>query len=523
MEGSAQVIVIGAGISGLAAAKWLTEAGVSVIVLEARDRVGGRTFTKRDSKVKYVDIGGAYVGPTQNNILRLTKELGVQTYLVNENEALVHMKDDRRRLFSKNNLPPNWNPFVSMDMNNLFRTVDLMGEEIPSEAPWSAPHAVEWDNTTVRQFIDKVTWTNGAREFFNSFVNINVTSEAYEASLLWFLWYVKQCGGVKRIFSVSNGGQERKFIGGSQQISERMATRLGAKVVLSKPVVGVQQNGNKGATVTTLDGHKYKADYVISSVPPTLLLKIHFDPPLSPLKNQLIQRVPMGSVIKCIIYYPRNFWRGKGICGEIMCEGEQHPLAITLDDTKPDGTEPAIIGFIVADQARRLVSMTKHERMVAISKSLAKALDSDEALKPCHYEEKNWMEEQYSGGCYTAMYPPGCMTKYAKVLREPHERVYFAGTETATKWSGYMDGATSAGERAAREVLCAMGKISRAAIWQEEPESPDVPAKPFPTSCSERYMPSVQGLIRLVGVSTFLGVAVTLGIAFRRPVLQLFH
>uniref|UniRef100_A0A646QDT1 Amine oxidase n=1 Tax=Hemiscolopendra marginata TaxID=943146 RepID=A0A646QDT1_9MYRI len=507
-EKTATVIVVGAGVSGLAAAKWLHEAGVEVLVLEARDRVGGRTFTKRGPKIKYVDIGGAYVGPTQNNILRLAQELEVKTYKINEEESLLHVKNSSRRLFEKNNMPCHWNPLINLDMNNLFRMFDQMGEEIPAEAPWNAPHAYEWDNMTVKEFAEKNVYTKAVREFLENFVKINVTSEAYEASFLWLLWYIKQCGGTKRIFSVTNGGQERKFLGGSQQISEKMAARLGDKVILQKPVSGIQQI-NDEVIVTTLDGTKYKAEYVISAVPPALLMKIHFDPPLPILKNQLVQRIPMGSVIKCMVYYKRNFWREKGLCGEIILEGDDHPLCITLDDTKPDGTEPGIIGFIAGDKARKMSQLTKEQRKQAICKSLAKALNSDEALQAIHYEEKNWMEETYSGGCYTAMFPPGCMTRYGRVLREPFEHVFFAGTETATKWSGYMDGAASAGERAAREILNAMGKIHSDEIWQEAEENQEIVALPFDTTFSEKYLPSAQGFVRFLKLTSFFGIIAT--------------
>ncbi|KAG7259844.1 hypothetical protein CRUP_036727 [Coryphaenoides rupestris] len=219
------VIVIGAGISGLSAAKLLKESGLNPLVLEARDRVGGRTFTVRNKEAKYVDLGGAYVGPTQNRIFRLAKEYGVETYKVNERENLAYHSHGKTRRF-KGSFPAIWNPFVLMDFNNLFKKMDEMGQEIPREAPWKAPHAED-----------------AARRFATLFVNVNVTSEPHEVSALWFLWYVRQCGGVMRIFSTTNGGQERKFVGGSSQISEGMARELGELVKLQSPVCSIDQTG----------------------------------------------------------------------------------------------------------------------------------------------------------------------------------------------------------------------------------------------------------------------------------------
>uniref|UniRef100_A0A4W6EHE6 Amine oxidase n=1 Tax=Lates calcarifer TaxID=8187 RepID=A0A4W6EHE6_LATCA len=484
----------------LSAAKLLKAQGLSPVVLEARDRVGGRTFTVRNKETKWVDLGGAYIGPTQNRILRLAREYNIKTYKVNEQENLVHYVNGKSYPF-KGSFPPMWNPIVLLDFNNLWRTMDEMGKEIPREAPWRAPHAEEWDKMTMQELFEKICWTSTVRRFATLFVNVNVTSEPHEVSALWFLWYVKQCGGTMRIFSTTNGGQERKFVGGSSQISECMANELGDRVKLQSPVYRINQTGDM-VVVETLDKQTYMAKYVIVATPPGMNLKMHFNPELPPLRNQLIARVPMGSVIKCMVYYRDNFWRKKGYCGSMVIEEEGAPIGLTLDDTKPDGTVPAIMGL------RRICEI------------YSRVLGSEEALHPVHYEEKNWCEEEYSGGCYTAYFPPGILTQYGRVLREPVGRLYFAGTETATEWSGYMEGAVQAGERAAREIMCAMGKIPQSQIWQSEPPCLEVPALPFVTTFWERNLPSVGGLLKFMGFSTFLSVATAAGlVAYKKGLL----
>lgn len=503
-----QVVVIGAGLSGLSAAKWLDDAGVDVLVLEAQGRVGGRTYSKKVpvAGVEYVELGGAFLCPGQNHLLRLAREMGVEKYAIDEGTGSTVFYDatsGRRRLFPRGREPRIWNPIVLLDINNFFRSLDEFCDEIPSHAPWEAPRAKEWDRMTVKEYADKVIWTETMRDILRSFHNVRMASHPYEASLLWFLWDIKHNRGIKKLLSTF-GAEKWKFVGGAMQISERIVERLGgdARVLLKKPVVGLRQDDSDGGsvTVTTLDGSSYTADYAILATPPVVQQKLHFEPPMPAIRNQLIQRVPMGSVVKIVIFYETSFWFDLGLSGEVVIDGgerdDDFPINFTMDGTRPDGSNSSLIGFIWTDKARRLlVATNRNDRMRLIARSLAETFDDDRFLKPTLYDEFDWSEDQYSGGCYNMVLQPGFLTTYGGALREPIGRLFFAATETAVDWGGHMNGAISAGERAAREVLHAMGKIAADQIWIEEPDfKEDGTNEHIPFTVFERILPSVASL-----------------------------
>ncbi|XP_006825916.2 amine oxidase [flavin-containing] B-like [Saccoglossus kowalevskii] len=498
------VIIIGAGISGTSAAKLLHEEGLDVLLLEARDRVGGRTYTARAPSFKYVDLGGSYIGPTQNRILRMAKDLGVETYRVNVKERTIFQTGGpSTKLVFQGSVPNYYNPFVVMDLNNVCKVMDECAAMVPPAAPWDCPKAAEWDKMTVKEWIDKICWTKTAKEWTIILTRLIYAAEPEEISLLYFFWYTQSGKGIMRLVSTDNGGQERKFIGGSQTISEKIIERIGKdKIKFNSPVVKVEQNTDDGVIIiTTASGEQFKTNHAISAVAPCLLGRMTFDPPLPPKKIQLIQRVPMGSAVKSHLYYKRTFWREKNFNGMAVTGGL---VSVALDDTKPDGSCPCIIGLTVGEPARIMTTWTKEKRKKRLAEFYAEIFESDEANHPIEYIDNDWLSEEYSGGCYVGVMPPGVLTSFGSVIRTPHGCVHFAGTETATEWAGYMEGAVQAGERAAREIMYAMGKINESEIWQSEPESLDVPALPFEESLIEKHIPSIPGFLRFLSLSTLI-------------------
>lgn len=520
----------------MSAAKELQAYGLDVLVLEARDRVGGRTLTKRteiggDGKF-WVDLGGSYVGPSQDNILNLIDELKLETYLVDDSMDIGYLRANKRAtnnadVLSKcqqaaNNIKwrSRFNPLSDPSFGNLInwldyvhmvKLIDSYGEQIPSEAPWNAPKADEWDSKTWKQFVYENTWTEPVRGYFtNVYVTVDVCSEAAEVSMLWLLWYVKQCGGYGRSVSTTNGGQERKINGGTQQLSERLQELIGRQhILLNKPVCRIDQTLGPFVVVSTIDGAHFKADYLICAISPHLLLKIHHQPSLPAPKNLLAQRSPMGQVAKVILYYERPFWKDYNFSGCFMFDSVDpsvQPVVLSLDETKPDGSHPAIIGFICSRAWFETRDKSDIEVGRIVARSYADLTKLSEFMNFKRIERFDWTQEQYSGGCYTTTHSIYTLTKFGKHMREPFGRIYYAGTETAIKWSGYMDGAISAGKRAARQVLHITGNLEEEEIWREEAESTTVPPRPFEYPTSHRYAPSIDCLIRLTQMMFFTGL-----------------
>ncbi|KAI8743739.1 amine oxidase [flavin-containing] B isoform X1, partial [Biomphalaria glabrata] len=502
---SADVIIVGAGLSGLIAARELQRQGVDVLVLEARDRVGGRMYTIKNKKSPYVDLGAAYIGATQKRVWKLIKEFDLKAFPTNEKEDLIYYEKGRIKRF-RTIFPPVGGLLSWLDMNNMLRKFDKMGAEIPLDAPWKAPHAKDWDRITVQQFINKNAWTRAGRYIISDSVRLNNTIGPHEVSLLYILWHYRTVGGIHLINATEGGAQECKLVGGNQQICHRLSDQVGHdRIILDSPVVHIDQTGND-VIVTSLPGLKYKCNQVIVTTPLSIQAKMSYNPPLPAHRNELIQRVPMGSVMKAFAYYDTPFWKEKGFCGSANVNDKDCIITYTMDNSAPDETTPALVAFIVAENARRAILMTQEERQQRILADLAKVFDSKLALSPTHYEEMNWSTEQYSGGCYFLALPTGVLTTYGPILRQPVDRVYFGGTETATQWAGYMEGAIQAGERAARQVLHAKGKIS-----EEEVEIPDndeeTKSKRLELSFMERHAPSVPGFF---GMLALTGLVATL-------------
>jgi monoamine oxidase len=446
----ADVAVVGAGLAGLTAARKVKEAGASVFVLEARDRVGGRTLNHDIGDGKVVEVGGQWVGPTQHRLLALARETGVGTFPThNTGENVIEWEGELKRYTGA---IPRINPAILADIAQAQWRLDRMARDVPLEAPWAAPKAARWDGQTFATWLRANLATKGARSIFEIATEAVWAQEPGDLSLLHVLFYANSAGGFDALFDTEGGAQQDRFVGGSQLVSLRAAEPLADDLALEAPVRAIA-HGEDGVTLEA-DGTEARARRAILALPPTLTARIAYDPPLPGRRDQLTQRVAQGTVAKCMAIYDEPFWRADGLTGQAT--SVQGPVRLTFDNSPPDGSPGVLLGFLEGRFARQAGLLEAEERRRLVVDTFARLFGA-RAAQPEGYVERLWAEEEWTRGCYGCAMPTGAWTEYGRALRAPIGRLHWAGAETATVWSGYMDGAVQSGERAAAEALAALG------------------------------------------------------------------
>ncbi len=440
------VAVVGAGLAGLAAARELEAAGYSVLLLEARDRVGGRVLNEPLGDGKVVEVGGQWIGPTQDRIAALAGELGVATFpTYAQGDNLIEHAGRLRRY---RGTIPRINPIVLLDVERAQRAIDRMARSIPPEAPWDAPGARELDSRTAATWIRRNVFTPTGRSLLELGIEAVWAAQPEELSLLHLLFYVRSAGSLQLLFDTEGGAQQDRFVGGSQLVAQRASERLQGELLLEAPVRRIVQRGDR--LELTADGHSVRASRVIVAVAPPLAARIAYEPPLPADRDQLTQRMPLGAVVKCMAVYDDPFWRADGLSGQAT--SVRGPVRLTFDNSPPDGSPGVLLGFLEGRRARQLAQLPADQRRTAVVDCFRRFF-GPRAERPERYIERVWTAEEWTRGCYGCHLPPGAWTELGHALRRRVGRIHWAGAEVATRWNGYMDGAVRSGERAAREVL----------------------------------------------------------------------
>ena len=448
------VVVVGAGISGLVAARQVARSGRSVLVVEARNRVGGRVLNHRLPGGAVIESGGAFVGPTQDHIVALAQELKVPTFMeYNDGKSVYNSSGPLGRQEYDGTVPPD--PLILPDAALLQVQLNQWASEIDVDRPWTHPRAKEWDSMTLGEYVRSHSVNpNGILQLLKCWTQPGFGADPDQLSLLFVIHYVACSGNetnkgtFERNSETKNGAQERRFIGGSQLIPLRLASQLGSRVALNAAVSRIDQSSS-AAVVHTARG-KVTCKRVIVAAPPELARAIQWGPALPSRHLALLNRMNMGDLMKCDAIYNEPFWRADGLNGFGI--SDHGAVRAAFDNCPANGSPGVLLAFVGGSTWKQYGLATLSARRAAVLKGFAEMF-GEKALYPIEYVEHDWTKEQWTKGAPVAIMKPGTMTTYFQELRRPHVRTHWAGTETASYWNGYMDGAVRAGKRASAEVL----------------------------------------------------------------------
>ncbi|MFE4226474.1 flavin monoamine oxidase family protein [Arthrobacter sp. NPDC056886] len=452
------VVVVGAGPSGLTAARELKKAGLSVAVLEARDRVGGRTWTDTIDGAM-LEIGGQWVSPDQTALLGLLEELGLQTYSrYRDGESVYIGADGKRTLYSGDTFPVG--ETTAAEMDKLTALLDSLAAEIGAEEPWAHPKARELDTISFHHWLRQNSTDEEACNNIGLFIAGGMlTKPAHAFSALQAVLMAASAGSFSNLTD-EDFILDKRVVGGMQQVSLLQAAELGGDVVLDSPVrtINWAEDASGGYRVTAVSERAtVNARFVIMAVPPNLYSRVSFNPPLPRRQHQMHQHQSLGLVIKVHAVYSSPFWREEGLSGTAFGAGAI--VQEVYDNTNHEDPRGTLVGFVSDEKADAMFELSAEERRRAILESIASFL-GEKALDPEVYYESDWGSEEWTRGAYAASYDLGGLHRYGKDQLKPVGPIYWSCSDLAAEGYQHVDGAVRMGQITAARIVAAADRAS---------------------------------------------------------------
>ncbi len=442
-----EVIVIGAGYAGLTAARNLIRGGKKVLLLEARDRVGGRVYTHHTSQGYYMDKGAGWIGPTQDRMYALLKEFNISALPTYTSGKSIFYYNDKKKRYSGLIPPVGIHHLIGVQL--ALNKINKFSKKINLKAPWNSLNASIYDSITTEDWMTKqMPKSQVARDIFKLAFEAVWAAHPREVSLLHTLFYVKSGGNIELLTNVKNGAQQDRILGGADAPARALAQQIKARIQLQAKVTAIEQNA-EGVKIIG-ENFQYQSKKVVIAMPPIVADDIIFTPTLPPMRQSLQKKMPMGKVWKTFMVYEKPFWRKMGMNG--MITAPQENVSVVFDNSPKDESVGILMGFVSADAASYFQALSQEERKDEVLGAYNKYF-GEVANNPIHYEDHCWTEDPLTKGCYVGLMPPSVMTSYGTALCRPVVHIHWAGTETSEIWNGYMEGAIRSGERVAAEIL----------------------------------------------------------------------
>ena len=441
-----EVVVIGGGIAGLTAATELAAAGTDVAVLEARDRVGGRTWnTEIGGEAN--ELGGQWVAPYQSAMHELLADLEIELFpSFRTGEHVYFDRKGTSHRYEGHDAPmgqASEKAFQAADAK-----LDSLAKELDAEAPWEHPDAERLDGITLEAWLRDEVTDEMARDLLRSWLAGGFLAKpAHTFSLLQALWMIAGAGGTYELFEPDQCLAYR-VVGGSQLISLRLADRLGERVALNAPVREIRWG--EDSVEVEADGVVAEGRRAIVAVPPNLTNSIRFRPALPAWRMRMAQAMSQGSINKVLAVYETPFWREDGLSGQGFAPYEL--VRELYDNSPPSASAGVLCTFLAGENAERAGRLGDEERRREVLQGMAKYVGS-RALEPVDYIETDWSAQEWTRGAYGTSFGPGGLTRFRDDIRRPVGPIQWACTDIAGVGHIHMEGAIRSGRRAAENCL----------------------------------------------------------------------
>jgi putrescine oxidase len=442
------VIVVGAGVTGLTAAYRLMQAGKDVLVLEARDRIGGRLLNERHAQVDEaeLEVGGQWVSPDQTALIEMIEELGLRMFArYRSGDSLYVDRRGEARRFT-DDLPVS--DATNAAIGQLTKTLDGLVEEMDPDRPWEHPDAAHLDSVSFATWLREQCDDEEACDNVALYIGpAMLTKPSHSFSALQAILMAASAGSFSNLVD-ADFILDRRVEGGLATVPRVLAERLGERVRLGADVTRVEWSED-GAVVHVGD-RSFQARHVVLAVPPTVVRRIRFTPEMPAEHRMAREHQSFGLVIKVQLVYPTPFWREEGLSGTGFAPYQ--PMHEVYDNTPEGDSRGFLVGFVAGLNADELGRLKAGERRAKILASVA-AYFGERALEPVVYHESDWHHQELTGGAYGTSFDLGSLTRYGTKLREPMGAVDFGSSDVAGLGFQHVDGAIRVGSQIAARLI----------------------------------------------------------------------